>query len=81
MKWLFDNGIANLKFTPCKDKTPHPPTPLQCVPSPITNRLLHPCAGIARRFDEDAHLPNADSLPDQVVQFDTADDDLATACP
>jgi hypothetical protein len=67
LKWFFDDAIANLKFTPCEDKTARPTTPLQRFPSPSTNRLLHPRAGIARSFDEEAHLPNADPLPDEVV--------------
>jgi hypothetical protein len=67
LKWLFDNGIANGKFAASEDKAADPPTPLQRVLSPSTNRLLHPRAGIARTFDEGVHLPDAKPLPDQVV--------------
>jgi hypothetical protein len=67
LEWLFDDAIANVQLTPCEDKTAHPAPPLQRFPSSSANRLLHPRAGIARSFDEDAHLANADPSSDQVV--------------
>jgi hypothetical protein len=81
LKWLLDDDIADTKFTPGEDKTAHPTTPLQSLPGPNANGLLHPRAGIARSFDEDAHVSDLETLPDQIVQFDAAHDDLTPACP
>jgi hypothetical protein len=81
LKWLFDDSIANSKFTPREDKTAHATTPLQRVLSPTTDRRLHSRAGIARSFDEDAYGSETETLPQQLVQSDTAHDDLASACP
>jgi hypothetical protein len=80
LKWLFDDGIANSQFTSRQDKTAHPTTPLQCFLSPTANRLLHSRAGRTWSFDEEAHGTDPEALPQQIIQFDTADDDLASAC-
>jgi hypothetical protein len=89
LKRVFDDAIANSKFSPCEDKTAHSPASLQRFTSPSANRLFHPRAGIARCFNEDTHCPDTDPLADEVIQSRPYDlrcvqikksDDLRNAC-
>ena len=81
LKWFLDDSIADSKFASRQDKTAHSTAPLQYLPGPSANGLFHPRAGIARSFDEDVHVSNSETLPDQAAQSDAAHDDLAPACP
>jgi hypothetical protein len=80
-EWFYGDGITNGEFTAGKDKTAYPTPPFQRVPCPRANRLLHARARIARGFDKDVHLSDAEPLPNHIIKIDPPDHDLASARP